>query len=1073
MAAGTNVGALWWSTSIDFTGFNNSVKGAADNLSPLEKKFNNITAAAEAYLSLQFASRIAKEIINVRGEFQQLGIAFEVMLGSKTKADQLMSEAVTFAQKTPFTLTDVASNIKQLMAMGIATEDVMSTMKALGDVAAGVSVPISRVAINYGQVATLGKLQGRELRDFSMAGIPLMEELAKNLGKSKIEIEGMVSASKIGFKDVEKAFQTMAGEGGKFYNLMERTNSSVTGQVSNLTDKYQVMLNEIGKANEGVIYGGIAGLATLIENYESILDVLKVLVVTYGAYKAALIATAAAQGLMQLVENIRLIGMFRKELGLLTAAQQAFNTTAKANPYGLILAGVTALITAFTVFSDKADEVADAQQRISESINDQKVKIDRLVSTINNVNAAQADRLKAEKDLNDLMPKGTIHLDSRTLSTEKGRLAINDYIKSVRNQMDIEQLESNLRQNLNEQDRIASEKFTVLQGQLYGITREDFEKRKSNEIFLLKEEAEAYAKRRDEIISGGKASNESAKTELTNAQKIEQARKNIADAEARLVELRKPGAKTSTADIQAEVDLIEEQKTLLETLTGEKQKQTKETIGQYDKIQEAIKKTSDTLLNANEKDRAALQQKLAALIRQKQAYEDIIKAQRGETVGMTTTEPVKAKVDTVVQIKQALMPMKQLTEEERKQLKLAAEKADREQEIQEKFGTREEIQQQLVDGAYQYSQELVRQLGLSEQQTNQLSSMVDLMVNLGTGNYISAAFNGLGIVTSLFNQKTEDQSIKALERMNNLLEKQSAILANLSGTNYFQLAKKQYDDLGKQIDDYTKKLRNSQIVIKGGLPAYLKDYSTEDFIKKYTSGILLLNQAQSEWIEAIIKARKEQAELLQETFRESLGFDATDISDSIFDGIEEGLKLGENSLGGFAESFGDFMEKALMQSIIDGMNVKLTEGFLTKYKEFTSEEIGTRKGAETGGKELTLEEIAELERLYAEAIAEGTEAVKVVKGFSEKYKTNETSKSSLVGAIAGASEETMSMVAGQLMAIRVDIKTQLDTGLNHTELMMTANESLRKIELNTRNNAALPDILIELKAMNTELKKGL
>ena len=110
---------------------------------------------------------LVKKMVEVRGEFQQLSIAFETMLGSKEKADNLMKEAVTFAAKTPFTLTDVASNIKQLMAMGVAVENVMDTMKMLGDVAAGVSVPISRVAINYGQVLTMGKLQGRELRDFA------------------------------------------------------------------------------------------------------------------------------------------------------------------------------------------------------------------------------------------------------------------------------------------------------------------------------------------------------------------------------------------------------------------------------------------------------------------------------------------------------------------------------------------------------------------------------------------------------------------------------------------------------------------------------------------------------------------------------------------------------------------------------------------------------------------------------------------------------------------------------------------------------------------------------------------
>ncbi len=374
----------------------------------VEQMFRRITQAATGYLSLRFAAQIGKEIIKVRGEFQQLGIAFETMLGSKAKADQLMSEAVTFAAKTPFTLTDVATNIKQLMAMGVQTEKVMGTMKALGDVAAGVSVPIARIAVNYGQVATLGKLQSRELRDFAMAGVPLVDELAKNLGKTKNEIQDMISAGQIGFPEVEKAFQTMSSEGGKFYNLMEKTNASVTGQISNDIDKFQVALNKIGQANEGLIYSGIAGIGKLIEHYQDVLDVLKVLVATYGSYKAVLIAVAATQGTMKLVENIRLISMFRKELGLATAAQQAFNVASKANIYVAAIAGIVGLITALSSFTKKAKTTQD--------------RIDELNSSI--------EQIGKQQEINGLIERYD-ELKNKTELTKDEQTELNDTIKQL------------------------------------------------------------------------------------------------------------------------------------------------------------------------------------------------------------------------------------------------------------------------------------------------------------------------------------------------------------------------------------------------------------------------------------------------------------------------------------------------------------------------------------------------------------------------------------------------------------------------------------------------------------------
>ena len=328
------------------------VQGVEKEASGLDRTMQRIDAGIAAYFSVRELAGFARQVVETRGQFQQLNIAFETMLGNKEKADKLMQEAISFSQKTPFTLTDVASNIKQLMSMGIETNKVMDTMKSLGDVAAGVSVPISRLAINYGQVATLGTLQGRELRDFAMAGVPLVDELAKLLGKTKQEIQEMVTAGKIGFPLVEQAFKNMASEGGKFYNLMEKQNKSVTGQISNLVDRWQVMQNEIGKSNEGLIYNGISGLNYLITNYKEVIEVMKGLVVVLGAAKVASMYVAyeqkvqAAVGLLvagstdkQTLADARWIVMQERK----AAAQRALNKSMLANPYVLAAAAIAAL----------------------------------------------------------------------------------------------------------------------------------------------------------------------------------------------------------------------------------------------------------------------------------------------------------------------------------------------------------------------------------------------------------------------------------------------------------------------------------------------------------------------------------------------------------------------------------------------------------------------------------------------------------------------------------------------------------------------------------------------------------
>ncbi|MDR2138552.1 MAG: tape measure protein, partial [Tannerella sp.] len=255
-------------------------------------RLRNSLAGLAAGFSL---SRFIGEVVNVRGEIQQLGIAFETMLGSKSDAEKMMSDIAEFAQKTPFTLTEVANNTKQLMAMGIASENVMDTMKALGDVAAGLSVPISRLAVNYGQVATLGKLQSREIRDFAMAGVPVLDELARMLGKSKDEISAMSEAGQIGFPLVEQAFKNMSSEGGKFYNMMENQNASVTGQISKLKDQIQAMMNEIGSSGEGAIYGAVNLSSELVKNYKQVGETIAALTAVWGTYRVALMATTAVE----------------------------------------------------------------------------------------------------------------------------------------------------------------------------------------------------------------------------------------------------------------------------------------------------------------------------------------------------------------------------------------------------------------------------------------------------------------------------------------------------------------------------------------------------------------------------------------------------------------------------------------------------------------------------------------------------------------------------------------------------------------------------------------------------------
>lgn len=202
--------------------------------------------AIASVVSVWAFSALSKGIVTLADNLEQAKIAFTTMLWSEEKAIAMLQDLSDFAAKTPFELPEVRQNAKQLLAMGVSAENIIPTLKALGDAAAGTGADMTRLAMNYGQVITQGHLTGRELRDFLVNGIPLLDELAKNAGKSKEEIQNMISSGQISANDVTKAFETMTSEGGKFENLMYKQSATFTGLWSNFQDQLSQMGERIG-----------------------------------------------------------------------------------------------------------------------------------------------------------------------------------------------------------------------------------------------------------------------------------------------------------------------------------------------------------------------------------------------------------------------------------------------------------------------------------------------------------------------------------------------------------------------------------------------------------------------------------------------------------------------------------------------------------------------------------------------------------------------------------------------------------------------------------------------------------
>lgn len=416
--------------------------------------------------------KFGSDVIEATGKMQQLQVALSTILQDKSKADQLIADIVQFAAKTPFNLDDVATGAKQLLAYGSSAENVVSELSMLGDVASGLQIPIGQLIYLYGTLRTQGRAMTVDIRQFAGRGIPIYEELAKVLGVSKDQVGELVKEGKVGFKEVEQAFKNMTSEGGKFANLMENSAGTWPQRLSNIEDTLFQKMNEFGNKYKEVFEFGIGTAEDLVESLDDVIAVMGGLIAAYGTYKAALIAAAVAQKAVGFVESIRLIGMYRKELGLATAAQQAFNLASKSNVYVTLLAALVGIGTAIYMFTKRTNEATAAQETLNsvnkkadEEFSKQAATVDRLSGILKSETSSIDQKKKALSDLQAIIPSYNASLNEEGRLINNNTEAIKSYLtqleKQIRMKAAQEELEELYRKKRTQekQQKVATENY--------------------------------------------------------------------------------------------------------------------------------------------------------------------------------------------------------------------------------------------------------------------------------------------------------------------------------------------------------------------------------------------------------------------------------------------------------------------------------------------------------------------------------------------------------------------------------------------------------------------------------------
>lgn len=353
------------------------------------------------YLSVYAASRFATEMANITGELELQKRSLEVIVGNAATANDLYGEIRDMSQMSPYTFQDLMKSTRQLSAFGIETKDLYSTMKALSDIGAGLSVDVQRLILAYGHTRSYGYLSGIQNRQFETAGIDMIGGLADRYNRladaeeragraaehvTRKDIFKKMSKRDISFEDVNAVIMELDQEGGKFYNMQEKQYETLGGKLRNLRNNYNIMMSEMGEQNKGVLMTGVNLLNELTANWQKYSKVITSLLVPLGMFKLALMAVNA----MQTQQNATLTTFTNTTLrqygqGITSAAKSIKDSlkgilSSSATWITAAIAALTAIVTHFITMNREAERLA---KNLAESAERDAAEIDRILSKYN------------------------------------------------------------------------------------------------------------------------------------------------------------------------------------------------------------------------------------------------------------------------------------------------------------------------------------------------------------------------------------------------------------------------------------------------------------------------------------------------------------------------------------------------------------------------------------------------------------------------------------------------------------------------------------------------------------------
>lgn len=384
--------------------FNKESASTVDVSRQIETAMGNM---AKKVFSVVAAKEFVSQVIEVRAEMQMLNKSFEVLLGSKDKVDLYVKEIKDYALVSPLSVSDVSKAAQTLLGFNVEAEKTIPIIKSIGDISMGDSQKFGSLTLAFSQMSAAGRLMGQDLNQMINAGFNPLQVISEKTGKSIAQLKKEMESGAIFSQMVADAFSSATAEGGKFHGMIEKSADGIRNAQNQLTGAIQDTLNSIGESQEGIIKGSYEVATSLVQNYDKVGRVIAGLIVTYGAYRTALmLATIAENG-----HSVSML-LTRERILLVRKAQQLLNATMLANPYVLLATIVAGFAATMWVLHDSTTAAEKAQKQLNKEQEEaarkkQELtsKTDSLISKINSETESVYSQVKAYKELIKLFPE--------------------------------------------------------------------------------------------------------------------------------------------------------------------------------------------------------------------------------------------------------------------------------------------------------------------------------------------------------------------------------------------------------------------------------------------------------------------------------------------------------------------------------------------------------------------------------------------------------------------------------------------------------------------------------------------